>query len=49
MPLDMARRFRSTAGTAEEVIALAPDLVVASAFTPPATRAAFERAGLGRL
>ena len=49
IPLDVARRFRSTAGTAEEVIALAPDLVVASAFTPPATRAAFARAGLKTL
>lgn len=46
IPLDVARRFRATAGTAEEVIALRPDLVVASSFTPPATRAAFERAGL---
>lgn len=43
---EVARRFRATAGTAEEVIALAPELVVASSFTPPATRAAFARAGL---
>jgi iron complex transport system substrate-binding protein len=49
IPLDLARRLRSTAGTAEEVIALAPDLVVATSFTPPATRAAFERAGLNTL
>ena len=49
IPLDLARRFRSTAGTAEEVIALAPDLVVASTFTPPATRDAFARAGVPTL
>lgn len=49
IPLDIARRFRTMAGTAEEVIALAPDLVVATSFTPPATRAAFARAGLNTL
>lgn len=46
LPLDVARRFRTTGGTAEEVIALAPDLVLATSFTPPATRTAFARAGL---
>lgn len=46
MPLALARRFRSTTGTAEEVIALHPDLVVTSSFTPPASRAAYARAGL---
>lgn len=46
IPLAVTRRFRATAGTAEEVIALAPDLVLASSFTPPATRDAFARAGL---
>ena len=40
IPLALARRFRATAGTAEEVIALASDLVLATSFTPPATRAA---------
>lgn len=49
IPLEVAKRFRVTAGTAEEVIALAPDLVVATSFTPPATRLAFERAGLNTL
>jgi iron complex transport system substrate-binding protein len=49
IPLDLARRFRTTAGTAEEVIALAPDLVLATSFTPPATRAAFAQAGLNVL
>jgi iron complex transport system substrate-binding protein len=46
IPLSVARRFRSTAGTAEEVIALRPDLVVTSSFTPVATRDAYKRAGL---
>ena len=46
IPLDLARRFRATAGTAEEVIALRPALVLASTFTPPATREAYVRAGL---
>ena len=45
-PLAVANRFRATAGTAEEVIALRPSLVLASTFTPPATREAYERAGL---
>jgi iron complex transport system substrate-binding protein len=49
IPLETARRFRSTRGTAEEVIALRPDLVVASSFTPPSTREAFARAGLDTL
>lgn len=49
IPLDLARRFRGTAGTAEEVIALEPDLVLASSFTPVATRDAFRRAGLRTL
>ncbi len=46
MPLEVARRFATTAGTAEEVIGLHPDLVVTSTFTPPATLAAYHRAGL---
>ena len=49
LPLDVARRFPATAGTAEEVIALRPALVVTSSFTPLATRAAYERAGLKTL
>jgi len=44
-----AARFRTNNGTAEEVIALRPDLVVASSFTAPSTRAAFARAGLRTL
>ncbi|HVI99395.1 MAG TPA: ABC transporter substrate-binding protein [Sphingomonas sp.] len=46
LPPEVARRYRATSGTAEEVIALRPDLVVTSTFTPAATRAAYERAGL---
>jgi iron complex transport system substrate-binding protein len=46
MPLAVARRFATTAGTAEEVIGLHPDLVVTSTFTPPATLSAYRRAGL---
>jgi iron complex transport system substrate-binding protein len=46
IPLSVAHRFRATAGTAEEVIALKPDLVVTSTFTPAASRAAYARAGL---
>ncbi len=49
LPLDVARRFPATAGTAEEVIALRPALVVTSSFTPLATRAAYARAGLKTL
>ncbi|KQM63225.1 ABC transporter substrate-binding protein [Sphingomonas sp. Leaf17] len=46
IPLAVARRYRATAGTAEEVIALKPDLVLASSFTQGATREAFAAAGL---
>jgi iron complex transport system substrate-binding protein len=46
IPAGVAARFRVTGGTAEEVIALAPDLVLASTFLPQPTRRALERAGL---
>ncbi len=46
IPLDVARRFRGNNGTAEEVIGMKPDLVIASSFTAPSTREAFARAGL---
>ncbi|TPG38620.1 ABC transporter substrate-binding protein [Sphingomonas koreensis] len=46
IPIALAKRFRATSGTAEEVIALHPDLVVTSSFTPRATRDAYARAGL---
>lgn len=46
MDLAVARRFRATGGTVEEVLALDPDIVVGSTFMPPATRAALERLGI---
>lgn len=41
-----ARRFRTTGGTVEEVLALKPDMVVAGTFLPPTARSAFERLGV---
>ncbi len=49
LPLAVARRYPATAGTAEEVIARAPDLVVTDSFAPAATRAAYAKAGLKML
>ena len=46
MPARQARRYASTGGTAEEVLALAPDMVVADAFIAPSTRRALEQAGI---
>ncbi len=46
IPPAVAARYAVTGGSAEEVIALAPDLVLASSFLPEPTRAALERAGL---
>lgn len=46
MDPEIAARFAFTGGTAEEIIALDPDIVLASAFLAPATRSALERAGL---
>jgi iron complex transport system substrate-binding protein len=46
IPLDVAARYGVTGGTAEEVIALRPDVVLASTFLPQPTRSALERAGL---
>jgi iron complex transport system substrate-binding protein len=43
LPIGLARQFRSHGGTAEEVIALKPDLVLMTPYTPLATRAAFAR------
>lgn len=40
-----AARFNATGGTVEEVLALDPDIVVASTFIAPATRAALEDMG----
>ena len=41
-----AARFAATGGTVEEVLALDPDVVVASSFLAPATRAALEELGV---
>lgn len=49
IPLDVAARFPTTHGTAEEVVAMRPDLVIASSFTNGATREAYRRAGLRTL
>jgi iron complex transport system substrate-binding protein len=46
LPLEVARRFPVHGGTAEEVIALRPDLVLLTPFTPLATRAALGRLGV---
>ncbi|MCW1402160.1 helical backbone metal receptor [Novosphingobium sp. MW5] len=46
MDMAIARRFASTNGSVEEVLALEPDIVIDGTFTPPASRAAYERLGL---
>lgn len=46
IPAKVAARYTVTGGAAEEVIALDPDLVLASSFLPQPTRSALERAGL---
>lgn len=49
IPLQVARKFHVNNGTAEEIIALRPDLVIADSFTSPSTREAFARAGVKTL
>lgn len=46
MDLAKASRFRAVSGSAEEVLALRPDIVVADPFLAPATRAALARGGV---
>lgn len=46
IPAGVAARYGVTGGTAEEVIAARPDLVLASIYIPRPTKAALERAGL---
>ncbi|AOL95176.1 ABC transporter substrate-binding protein [Porphyrobacter sp. LM 6] len=46
IPAKVAARYGVTGGTAEEIIALQPDLVLASVYLPQPTRSALERAGL---
>jgi iron complex transport system substrate-binding protein len=43
IPLEIAQRFRATSGTAEEVIALAPDVVMSGPHVSPSTIFALER------
>lgn len=45
MPLDVARRFHATSGTAEEIVVLQPDLVMSGPHVSPATALALERLG----
>jgi iron complex transport system substrate-binding protein len=44
--IEVARRFRTNNGTAEEIVALRPDIVIADSFTSASTREAFARAGI---
>jgi iron complex transport system substrate-binding protein len=46
VPAAIAQRFGTTGGTVEEVLALAPDVILADPFLQPATRHAFERLAL---
>ncbi|KQM62441.1 ABC transporter substrate-binding protein [Sphingomonas sp. Leaf16] len=43
VPLAWSRRFKATSGTAEEVVALRPDIVLAGPHVEPATIAALKR------
>ncbi|GGB71723.1 ABC transporter substrate-binding protein [Blastomonas aquatica] len=43
IPLDQALRFVATSGTAEEVVALAPDIVIAGSHVAPSTISALHR------
>lgn len=44
--VSLARKFNATSGTAEEVVALAPDLVIAGGHVEPSTIAALGRLGI---
>lgn len=44
-----AARFKATSGTAEEVVALAPDIVIAGAHVAPSTIAALQRMNIALL
>lgn len=45
VPQELARRYAVTGGTVEEVLALRPDIVLASSFLDPATRDGLARLG----
>lgn len=49
IPLGQAARFKATSGTAEEVVALSPDLVIAGAHVAPSTIAALDRMNIALL
>lgn len=49
IPPEVARKHRGIAGTAEEVIALSPDIAILSAFDSAATRDALHRSGIRTL
>ncbi|OYX66412.1 MAG: hypothetical protein B7Y88_04880 [Sphingomonadales bacterium 32-64-17] len=46
MPAEQVARYRSTSSRAEEIIALAPDVVVTDRFLPAPTRRALEKSGI---
>lgn len=46
IPLSIAMRFKATSGTAEEVVALSPDLVIAGSHVEPSTIGALKRLGI---
>ncbi len=46
LPQYVARRYATTRGSVEEVLALQPDLVLGTSFTDPATASAYRRLGL---
>jgi iron complex transport system substrate-binding protein len=46
IPLAVANRYRATSGTAEEIVALKPDLVLAGAHVSPSTLSALKRLGV---
>ncbi len=43
IPIALASRFKATSGTAEEVVALAPDIVLSGSHVSPATTLALQR------
>jgi iron complex transport system substrate-binding protein len=49
IPLDLARKFKVNNGTAEEIIALRPDLAIIDSFASASTREALARAGVKTL
>lgn len=49
LPLEVAQRFPAHGGTAEELMAARPDLVLLTPFTPLATRTALARLGVPTL